>query len=453
MQTTGIPADDAVQPWSDNPRFWQYRGQPVLLLGGTVKDNLFQIPGLEQHLDLLVATGGNYIRNTMSDRPDQGFEVKAFARGGDGRYDLERWNPEYWARLDGMLQATSARGIVVQIEMWDRFDHAGDNWDVDPFNPKNNTNYTHESSGLAIEYPDHPGRNRQPFFYTVPELQDNSVVLSYQRAYVDQVLSRTLRFDNVLYCIDNETSGHPAWSTFWTQHIRQAAAAAGVQVSITEMWDNWDVRHEAHRPTFDHPGRYDFVDVSQNSHNPGQVNWERAQWVRAYLARQPRPMNSTKIYGADTSKWTERGVTTEHAEQTFWRNIMGGFASSRFHRPPSGLGLSDIAQTHLRSARMLEGAFDLLRAEPDAEHTGLRDRSDNEAYATATPAGARAVYFPTGGHVGLQLSGADVDVQWLDIRASRWLNLPRGTVSADGVLGLSAPPGPHVVVVTQVVNP
>lgn len=42
-------ADDAgrIQPWPENPRYWQYKGQPVLLLGGSKDDNLFQIPDLK----------------------------------------------------------------------------------------------------------------------------------------------------------------------------------------------------------------------------------------------------------------------------------------------------------------------------------------------------------------------------------------------------------------------
>jgi hypothetical protein len=65
------PERDArrIQPYAGNPGYWQYKGAPVVLLGGTVDDNLFQIPDLEEHLDLLASVGGNYIRNTMSDRP------------------------------------------------------------------------------------------------------------------------------------------------------------------------------------------------------------------------------------------------------------------------------------------------------------------------------------------------------------------------------------------------
>lgn len=54
-----MPNSDRIQPYKANPRYWQYKGEPVLLLGGTKDDNLFQIPDIEEHLDLLASVGGN----------------------------------------------------------------------------------------------------------------------------------------------------------------------------------------------------------------------------------------------------------------------------------------------------------------------------------------------------------------------------------------------------------
>jgi hypothetical protein len=99
-------SDDAerIKPLAEDPRYWQYKGQPVVLLGGSKDDNLFQLPDLEAHLDELREAGGNYIRNTMSDRPDQGFEVYPFQKLDNGKYDLGRWNDEYWDRFARMLR-------------------------------------------------------------------------------------------------------------------------------------------------------------------------------------------------------------------------------------------------------------------------------------------------------------------------------------------------------------
>ncbi len=53
-----------LKPWSEYHWYWEYQGQPLLLLGGSDDDNLFQWPaeGLIQPLDRLKAAGGNVIR-------------------------------------------------------------------------------------------------------------------------------------------------------------------------------------------------------------------------------------------------------------------------------------------------------------------------------------------------------------------------------------------------------
>ena len=50
-----------LQPWTENAWYWQYHGAPVLLLGGSDDDNLFQWneQDLVKQLDRLAAAGGN----------------------------------------------------------------------------------------------------------------------------------------------------------------------------------------------------------------------------------------------------------------------------------------------------------------------------------------------------------------------------------------------------------
>ena len=146
------PEDAArIKPWTADPRYWQYEVQPVLLLGGTKDDSLFQIPDLKEHLDLLASVGGNYVRNTMSARLDKGFEVQAFRRLPNGKYDLEQFNDAYWTRLQNLLRWTRARDVIVQIEVWDRFDYTDargvNHWQASPYRPDNNVNYTAAESG------------------------------------------------------------------------------------------------------------------------------------------------------------------------------------------------------------------------------------------------------------------------------------------------------------------
>lgn len=98
----------------------------------------------------------------MSDRDET--DEKAFYKNETGKYDLSQWNSAYWERFENLLKLSKERNIIVQIEIWDRFDHAREQWQTDPFNPKNNVNYTYEEAKLDSLYPDHPGQNKQPFF-------------------------------------------------------------------------------------------------------------------------------------------------------------------------------------------------------------------------------------------------------------------------------------------------
>jgi len=122
-----------IQIYSENPRYWQYKGKPVLLIGGSVEDNLFQISNLKAHLELLKSVGGNYVRSTMS-WVDEG-DVPPFKKVGD-LYDLNQWNAEFWNRFRNFITWTHEMDIIVQIEVWATFNYYREPWAANPFNPK-----------------------------------------------------------------------------------------------------------------------------------------------------------------------------------------------------------------------------------------------------------------------------------------------------------------------------
>src|SRR5690606_27596860 len=173
--------DDRIRPYPANPFYWQYKGEPVLLLGGSIEDNLFQISYIEEHLDLLKSVGGNYVRCTMSSR-DEG-NVWPFERDpASGLYDLNKPGAEYWRRFAQLFQLAAERDIIAQIELWDRFDFARSPWQDNPYNPKNNINYTAAESGLPEVIETHPGKRENGFFRSVPALENNTIILPYQQA-------------------------------------------------------------------------------------------------------------------------------------------------------------------------------------------------------------------------------------------------------------------------------
>jgi len=218
----------AIRPYVSNTFYWQYKGTPVLLLGATDDDNLFQWTGkaLTNQLDTLKSCGGNYVRNVMSDRDRVGLayglnvdNVYAFRKTGE-RYDLDQWNEEYWNRLRRFLEETARRDIIVQLTFWDIHDLRSPavpgttgSWTEHPWNPRNNVNYTSAETGLPEEIDTaSPGEQRQPrqhkqrqhpFFHTVPALNNAEKVLMYQQRFVRQILAVSLPYDHVLYNVEN----------------------------------------------------------------------------------------------------------------------------------------------------------------------------------------------------------------------------------------------------------
>jgi hypothetical protein len=281
-----------IRPYARNPRYWQYKGEPVLLLGGSKDDNLFQIPDLKEHLDLLASVGGNYIRNTMSARSDKGFEVQAFKKLPNGKYDLNQFNLEYWKRFENLLQLTHERDIIVQIEIWAFHDLNQGKWKNNPWRPANTTSYSTSNTKIK-DYYGNIGKVRHDFFFTVPKLNDDHVVLHCQKKFVDKILSYSLQYGHVLYCMTNEIHPQysPEWGWFWAGYIKDKAAAAGKRVETTEMF--WE------------------IDLKKKQNN-GQLTIPRYTAQILARGRDPRIVMRPNVSGGISSAARPPAVFTGH---------------------------------------------------------------------------------------------------------------------------------------------
>jgi len=222
-----------IEIYSKNPAYWQYKGKPVMLLGGTDDDALFQWAGdmdlLQSQLDLLQSCGGNYVRCTMSSRKPDSLvcppRVRPYQRLSNGKFDLNQWNNEYWERLEVFLSECRKRDIFAQIEVWATYDlvhvrpERANSWPSHPLNPKNNVNYGYAPETIFPEKP--KSRLNDAFYQTIPTLKHDPIVLKYQQAFVNKLLSHCLKYDNVLYCVDNEQRPqHPyQWGHYWAKYM------------------------------------------------------------------------------------------------------------------------------------------------------------------------------------------------------------------------------------------
>jgi hypothetical protein len=271
-------------------------------------------------------------------------------------------------------------------------------------------------------------------------------IRSYQEAFVAKMLSYSLEFGHVLYCMDNETSTPAQWGQYWIEFIKDKAAEKGVTVCTTDMFDDaFKAGQAEHTPIiFGDAEHYMFADISQvNSRNFDEAHWDSLQWLLAQVNKHPRPCNHTKIYGSGYYSFGTGGP--EDGVERFWRNILGGSASARFHRPDAGNGLNDFAKGAIKAARILESKIKFWDITPHMEL--LSDRESNEAYLAASPGESYALYFTGGGSVTLDLSDApgSFDVTWISVssgvttRTSAGRRLMDKTIQGGDPVKLSAP--------------
>jgi hypothetical protein len=440
FQFASAQVTDYIKIYTQNNYYWEYKGQPVLLLGGSKTDHIFLADSLEEHLDEIVAVGGNYVRNTMSQR--EGLDLKPHKRLAGGGFDLNQWNTDYWNRFSNCLQWCNARDIIIQIEVWDRFDYSQDNWLESPWHPDSNVNYTNSQTGLADTYPEGPWRDLQPFFHTIPGMTQYQsrydIIRGFQEKFVDKMLSYSLNYGNVLYCMNNETSTDPKWGQYWISYIKNKADSAGVTVFLTDMFD------DAYRPEqsaklkqeFDNPDIYTFVDISQiNSRNFDETHWDKLMYIKGLSTQHPRPLNCVKIYGDGNFSWGS-GLPPDGIER-FWRDIIGGCASARHHRDGGGIGLRDSAKACIKAMRKLTSLVKPWDCQTRQDL--LSARATDEAYLMADTGMAYGLYFTDGGSVGLDLTGytGGFDVRWISLATGEWAN--ETAIVGGGIVTISAP--------------
>jgi len=184
-----------------NPHYFQYKGKEVLLLTaaehyGAVICKTFDYI---KYFDALHAYGLNYTRiypgafvecagkwmdaDSMAPGPDL---ITPWARsdvpgyhGGGNKFDLSKWDAEYFARLDDFLIQAEKRDIIVEICFF-------------------NCQYPD-----FVEYsPLHKDANIQGIGtgdHVAHQTLDDKELVAEQLKYIEKIIQETNKFDNVIY--------------------------------------------------------------------------------------------------------------------------------------------------------------------------------------------------------------------------------------------------------------
>jgi hypothetical protein len=212
-----------LRPHPEHPNLFQDpQGRPVRLAGSHHWDNLMENaerPGafdFERYLDRLEAWGHNFIRLWTHEAwtHDLHLHPRVYPRSGPGRaldgrprFDLSRFDPEYFERLRGRVVRAGERGFYVSVMLfngWSIHDKGeGNPWDRHPFNRRNNLQWIDGD-------PDARGEGSDVHTLRVP------AITRLQEAYVDQVVATVGDLEPVLWEIANES---PQESVAWQYHF------------------------------------------------------------------------------------------------------------------------------------------------------------------------------------------------------------------------------------------
>jgi hypothetical protein len=404
--TAGAPGAMTLSVSPVNPRYFvDETGRLVYLTGShnwsSLVDRGYWYPpprfNFTRYLDLLERNGHNFIRMWTWEIPKmQAFgrieysRPQPWLRTGPGRardgllkFDLRRYDPEYFRRLRARVAAARARGIYVSVMLFEgwglQFAERPWNWRSHPLNGANNVN------GVNGDV-NRDGRGNEIHTLESPR------VFRTQRAFVRRVIRTVGAFDNVLYEIANESSS--AYSTAWQYRMIY-------EVRSYESYKGWW-----------HPIGMTF------QHAPGDnaaLLASAAEWISpggAWYLTDPPATDGAKVSLSDTDHHCGVCGDADFA----WRSFTRGH-NPIFMDYLGGYPAHVAARRALGDTRRLADRIDLgaTQPRPDLTSTG---------FALAAPGSEYVVYQPGSGPFDVNLTDASGSY------AVEWVEVSNGTTSA-----------------------
>ena len=208
ISSAGLP--ESGTPFSihpENPKYFLFRGKPRVLIAatehyGSIINRRFDFARyLADAADKKQTVTRTFLlyrelqstRNSYSPLKAESMDfVTPYPRTGPGKamdgelkYDLDKWNPEYFERLHHFLSLASDLGIVAELTVFSNT-YADNIWALNPLRDKNNLQ--------AVGKCDYADYN---------SLRDTALV-ERQIAYARKIVQETSGYDNIYYEICNE---------------------------------------------------------------------------------------------------------------------------------------------------------------------------------------------------------------------------------------------------------
>lgn len=189
----------------DNPRYFVFRNRPCVLVTsgehyGALINKAFDIDKYLEtlHKDRLNNTrvfigayleprnAFNIVDNTLAPLPENYLSPWSRSEQDTNKFDLSKWNPDYFKRLHQLLKKASKLNIIVELTLFcPMYDDS--QWNITPMNIRNNINSI--------------GNIHRTNVYT---LDGEKELLQAQEALVRKIVSEVNKYDNFYFEICNE---------------------------------------------------------------------------------------------------------------------------------------------------------------------------------------------------------------------------------------------------------
>lgn len=442
------PAAGPLRVLASNPRWFADPGGKAVMLAGShiwqnLQDNGLLMRGAvsnpppvfdyEGYLDFLAQRNHNFFRlwrwetTRWTDRY-HGSEVKysrphpwlrsgpGAARDGEPRFDLTKFNPEYFDRLRARVQAAGDRGIYVAVMLFEGWEiQFTDGWLHHPFHAANNVNGVeadYDGNGSALEY------------NTLNESEMGRKVLALQEAYVRKMIDTVNGLDNVLYEICNEAHGG---STAWQYHL----------IRLVKQYESGKPAQHPVGMTFQYKGGTNAI-----------LNESPADWI------SPNPGDAKENYRADPCATCSPKVVVSDTDHLWghtggdniwvWKSFTRGLNVLFMEELPPSPAWQDSARAAMGQVRRMADRANLGALKPEPGLSATR-------YCLADRGREYIVFQHDKGEFTLDLKDAPGRflAEWLDVNADRIV--PARPVDGGAARTFTTPfPGPAVLYLRKV---
>jgi hypothetical protein len=324
---------EPIKKHPDNPHYFVFKGKPTVLIttdqhyGAVINLDFDYIPFLdrlhEYGMNLTRIYPGGYVEikdqytkgNPLGPEPGRyllpwkkSSEEGADMNLGKYKYDLDKWDEEYFKRLKDFVHQASVRNIIVEVAFFNGM--YDDRWNAQPLYHTNNI----QGVGMCA-------------FQLFTTMADQKLV-EYQRKYVMKIASELYSFDNIIYdiCDEPEMQHKDSWE--WNSYLLDALIS---------------VDHQKH-----------LCGETANSASPDFTGDKRTSWIPTeYISPMEKTLDddyidNKPIVNVETAYYSYWYGThpVEESRAESWFGMVGGLAgfiqlNSDFSvSNPSGRGTS-----------------------------------------------------------------------------------------------------------------